>query len=98
MKDEEIINQENPYVEELQKIPIDTRIDKIVEIKGLAREVSYMKFVELKRFDDKIEISFLEKAGYYLQLTWKIIKTIYPIIIPLIVIFGWIESLKQKKR
>jgi len=94
--DEDIVVEEEPYVEELQKVIPKT---ELIVMKGLAREneTITMKFVEIKKFDESIEIGFLEKAGYYVQVTWKLIKIIYPIIIPLLVIFRWIESLKTKK-
>lgn len=85
------------YQDELDKKIIDTRLNP--EIKGLAceNEVLTMKFIEVKKFEEKIEVSFLEKTSYYVQVTWKLIKIIYPIIIPVFVIFGWIDSLKTKK-
>jgi hypothetical protein len=88
--------QDEERVEQLDKKIIDTRIN--VEPKGLARETLTMKCVEVTKFDDTIEISFLEKASYYMQITWKLIKIIYPILPYLVTIWQWIESLKSKKR
>lgn len=86
------------YQEELDKKIIDTRLNP--EITGLAREteVLTMKFVEVKKFEEKIEVSFLEKTSYYIQIAWKLIKITYPIILPLFTVIGWLQSLKTKKR
>jgi hypothetical protein len=88
------------YSEGLErKNPITPKIENPT---GLAREkvdVLRMKTAEVVMYtDNKIEISFLEKASYYIQITWKLIKIIYPIMPYLITIWQWIESLKSNKR
>jgi len=91
--------QDEERVEQLDKKIIDTRIN--VEPKGLAREkidTSRMKNVEVVMYsDNKIEISFLEMAGYYAKMTYKLIKLIYPILPAIITIAFWIDGLKNKK-
>lgn len=96
-------NEKDYILEELSLKQIDTRLANLMPIatkfkNRIPIEVSRMKFIEIKKYEESIEVGFLEKAGYYAQITYRIIKTLYPIIIPLFIVFGWIDKIKQTKR
>jgi len=59
-------------------------------------EIKKLDYVELKKFDEEIHISFFEKAVYYTAIVWKMLKIILPILPYLITIWNWYNKTKNK--
>jgi hypothetical protein len=93
----ELADSVNTQAEDLELRLIDTRLIDIFADKSKVLEISSMKLMEIRLFEEKIEVGFLEKSVYYTTMVYRLIKLIYPIIIPLLIIFGWLNTLKTNK-
>lgn len=93
----ELADSVNTQAEDLELRLIETRLIDIFTDKNKILEISSMKLMEVKLYEEKIEVGFLEKSVYYTTMIYKLIKLIYPIIIPLLVIFGWLDKIRTNK-
>ena len=93
----ELVNSVIQQTEEIELRLIDTKLIDIFADKSKVLEISSMKLMEVRLFEEKIEVGFLVKSVYYTTMVYRLIKLIYPIIIPILVIFGWLNTLKTNK-
>ena len=59
-------------------------------------EIKKLDYVEIKKFDEEIHISFFEKTYYYINIFWRVLKIIAPILPHIIRIYGWYNKNKNK--
>ena len=59
-------------------------------------EIKKLDNIELKKFDEEIHISFFEKTYYYINIFWRVLKIIAPILPHIIRIYGWYNKNKNK--
>jgi len=59
-------------------------------------EIKKLDYVEIKKFDEEIHISFFEKTYYYINIFWRVLKIIAPILPHIIRIYGWYSKNKNK--
>ncbi|NMD00805.1 MAG: hypothetical protein GYA62_13940 [Bacteroidales bacterium] len=84
--------------EELSYLPL-TGIEKIQKIpEPILKSLEHKKldYVEIKKFDEEIHISFFEKNYYYVNLFWRVLKIVVPILPHIIRIYGLYSKNKNK--
>lgn len=83
--------------EKLSYLPlIETDIRKIPEPILKSLEHKKLDYVEIKKFDEEIHISFFEKNYYYVNLFWRVLKIVVPILPHIIKIYIWYNKNKNK--